>query len=70
MTYFLRITNPLQMGVTYDVSYRNDISKGASNYRRQPGSKKCLEKCVNASHKEESLYNSCFVSLVVSRENY
>lgn len=65
MTYFMRVTNPLQLGIAYNVSYGDDISKGASNNRWQPRPKKCLEKCVNTSHKEESLYNSGFVSLVV-----
>lgn len=31
-TYFMRIANPLQRRVSNNVSYRNNIGKGASNY--------------------------------------
>lgn len=64
VTYFMGFNNPLQFGVAYNISYGNDIRKGASNYSRQPGSKKCLEKCVNSSYKEECLYDSCLITLV------
>jgi len=63
-TYFVRIVNSLQWGVINNISNWNHICKWTSNYCRQSCSKKCLEKCVNASYKKKGLYYPCLVTLI------
>lgn len=63
-TYFMRVTNLLKGRVRDYISNWKYICWWTSDYCRQSGSKKRLEKCVNASYKEHSLYYPCRITLV------